>query len=261
MDAVEALVKSDNSIKGMWCVPKFSNPTGATYSDAVVARLARMETAAQGFRLFWDNAYAVHHLGEDDALADILAACRQAGNPDRALMFASTSKITFAGAGVAAILSSPANIRWLAQHFAFQTIGYDKINQLRHLRFFAQKPLAALMQEHAALLRPRFAAMQEALQAGLADTGLAQWSQPRGGYFISLDVLPGCARDVVALCGELGVKLTPAGACFPHGIDSEDRNIRLAPSMPSVEAVRQAGEILAAVVQYVGAKKLLQAGQ
>lgn len=258
MDAVEALVKSDNSIKGMWCVPKFSNPTGAVYSEAVVKRLASMETAAQGFRLFWDNAYAVHHLGEDVPLPDILAACAASGNPDRALVFASTSKVTFAGAGVSAIISSPANIDWLTKNFAFQTIGYDKINQLRHLRFFAQKPLAQLMQEHAALLRPRFDAVLGALDAGLAGSGLATWSTPRGGYFISLDVLPGCAKEVVALCAELGVKLTPAGASFPHGADSQDSNIRIAPSMPSVADVKQAAEVLTGVVQYVCGKVKLQ---
>lgn len=259
MDAVETLVASDNSIKGMWCVPKYSNPTGITYSDEVVRRLAAMETAAAGFRIFWDNAYCVHHLGAKRAqLADIFAACREAGHPQRAVMFASTSKITFAGSGVAAIISSAENIAWLKHHFGFQTIGPDKVNQLRHIRFFAQVGgVTAHMERHAALLKPRFDTMLRRLEDGLGGTGLAQWTKPDGGYFISLDVLPGCAKAVVAACAALGLKLTPAGSAFPYGHDEQDRNIRIAPSFPSLDEVALAADVLVAVVQKVCAEKLL----
>lgn len=259
MDAVEALVASDNSIKGMWCVPKYSNPTGVTYSDEVVRRLAAMETAADGFRIFWDNAYCVHHLGDEHAqLSDIFAACRESGHPQRVVMFASTSKITFAGSGVAAIISSPENIAWLTKHFGFQTIGPDKVNQLRHIRFFERFGVEEHMQRHAELLRPRFATMLKRLEEGLGGTELAEWTNPKGGYFISLDVLPGCAKEVVAKCAELGLKLTPAGSAFPYGRDEKDSNIRIAPSFPSLEDVAQAADVLVAVVQKVcGEKKLL----
>ncbi len=258
MDAVEALVASDNSIKGMWCVPKYSNPTGVTYSDKVVERLAQMKTAADGFRIFWDNAYSVHHLnGEVALLKDMLQACAQAGHSDRVVMFASTSKITFAGAGVAAIITSQANAKYLLRHFAFQTIGPDKINQLRHVRFFEQHPLTEHMQRHAELLKPRFEVMLSALEAGLGQTGLATWTHPKGGYFISLDVFDGCAKEVVAQCAALGLKLTPAGSAFPYGRDEYDRNIRIAPSFPSVEQVKQAAEVLVAVIQKVCAEKKL----
>lgn len=258
MDAVEALVASDNSIKGMWCVPKYSNPTGITYSDDVVRRLATMQTAADGFRIFWDNAYCVHHLGnEQDQLADIFAACRDAGHPQRVVMFASTSKITFAGSGVSAIISSPENVAWLIKHFGFQTIGPDKVNQLRHVRFFEQFGVEEHMRQHAELLQPRFATMLGRLEKGLGGTGLAEWTNPKGGYFISLDVLPGCAKEVVAKCAELGLKLTPAGSAFPYGRDENDSNIRIAPSFPSLEDVGQAADVLVAVVQKVCGEKLL----
>lgn len=258
MDAVEALVASDNSIKGMWCVPKYSNPTGITYSDDVVRRLATMETAADGFRIFWDNAYCVHHLGDErEQLADIFDACREANHPQRVVMFASTSKITFAGSGVSAIISSPENVAWLIKHFSFQTIGPDKVNQLRHIRFFERYGVEAHMQRHAELLQPRFVTMLERLEKGLGNTELAKWTNPKGGYFISLDVLPGCAKAVVAQCAELGLKLTPAGSAFPYGHDEKDSNIRIAPSFPSLDDVSLAADVLVAVVQKVCGEKLL----
>ncbi|MBV7435570.1 aminotransferase [Cardiobacteriaceae bacterium TAE3-ERU3] len=258
MDAVEALVSSDNSIKGMWCVPKYSNPTGITYSDDVVRRLATMQTAADGFRIFWDNAYCVHHLGDEhEQLADIFEACRAAGHPQRVVMFASTSKITFAGSGVSAILSSPENVAWLVKHFGFQTIGPDKVNQLRHIRFFERYGVEEHMKRHAELLQPRFSKMLERLESGLGNTGLAKWTNPKGGYFISLDVLPGCAKEVVAKCAELGLKLTPAGSAFPYGRDEKDSNIRIAPSFPSLDDVALAADVLVAVVQQVCGEKLL----
>ena len=258
MDAVEALVSSDNSIKGMWCVPKYSNPTGITYSDDVVRRLATMQTAADGFRIFWDNAYCVHHLGDEhEQLLDIFEACREAGHPQRVVMFASTSKITFAGSGVSAILASPENVAWLVKHFGFQTIGPDKVNQLRHIRFFERYGVEKHMQRHAELLQPRFAKMLERLESGLGNTGLAKWTNPKGGYFISLDVLPGCAKEVVAKCAELGLKLTPAGSAFPYGRDEKDSNIRIAPSFPSLDDVALAADVLVAVVQQVCGEKLL----
>ncbi|UJF24665.1 aminotransferase class I/II-fold pyridoxal phosphate-dependent enzyme [Suttonella sp. R2A3] len=260
MDAVEALVASDNSIKGMWCVPKYSNPTGITYSDEVIERLAKMTAAADGFRIFWDNAYCVHHLGQDsDQLADIFKACAAAKHPQRVVMFSSTSKITFAGAGVAAIIASPENIAWLTKHFGYQMIGPDKINQLRHVRFFNEVGLENHMNDHAEILKPRFDAVLQRLEEGLAGTGLAQWTNPTGGYFISLDVLPGCAKNVVAECARLGLKLTPAGSAYPYGRDEYDTNIRIAPSFPTLEDVEKAADVLVAVVQKVCGERKLSA--
>lgn len=260
MDAVEALVRSDNSIKGMWCVPKYSNPTGAIYSDAVMKRLACMPTAAEGFRLFWDNAYAVHSLdGVRRSLADVFSLSAQAGHPNRVVMFGSTSKITFAGAGVAAIASSEENVRYLLGHFSKQTIGPDKINQYRHAKFFAEHDLWAHMQAHARLLKPKFEYVQAQLQAHLADTGLASWTRPKGGYFIQLQVLSGCAQAVVSECARLGLKLTPAGATFPYGYDVCDCNIRLAPSFLTMAQLEKAMAILIAVVQKICGQHYLKA--
>jgi DNA-binding transcriptional MocR family regulator len=258
MASVEKLVASDPSIKGMWCVPKYSNPTGETYSAGVVERLAAMKTAAADFRLFWDNAYAVHDLYDaTDPLVEILAACAKAGNPNRVIEFASTSKISFAGAGVAVLASSPANVADAKKHLAIQTIGPDKLNQLRHVRFFKDAAgVKAHMQKHAALLRPKFEAVTRIFERDLGGSGLAAWTKPRGGYFVSLDTLDGCASEVVKLADEAGVKLTPAGATFPLGKDPRNRNIRVAPSLPPTSQVETAMEVVTLCVKLASARKL-----
>ncbi|WP_029029460.1 aminotransferase class I/II-fold pyridoxal phosphate-dependent enzyme [Salinarimonas rosea] len=255
VDAVARAVE-DPSVKGMWCVPKYSNPTGETYAPGVVEALARMRTAAPDFRLFWDNAYAVHDLvAEGDALANVLDACAAAGNPDRAFVFASTSKVTFAGAGLSFFGSSPANVAWYLAKASLRTIGPNKLNQLRHVRFFGDEAgLSAHMDRHRALLAPKFAAVEDALQARLAGTGAAHWARPRGGYFVSVDVRPGTARQVVATAKALGIAMTPAGSTWPGGTDPRDENLRIAPSFPSLADVRAAAEgvalaILAAAVE------------
>ncbi|WP_437631253.1 aminotransferase class I/II-fold pyridoxal phosphate-dependent enzyme [Sorangium sp. So ce854] len=258
MAQVERLVAEDASIKGMWCVPKYSNPTGTTYAPEVVRRLASMKTAAADFRLFWDNAYAVHDLhAEGDRLADIVSACQAAGNPNRPLVFASTSKISFAGSGIAAMVSSPANVADAKKHLGIQTIGPDKVNQLRHVRFFKDyKGLLGHMQRHAELLRPKFEAVTSIFEQELGGKGIATWTSPRGGYFISLDTPDGCAKEVVRLADKAGVKLTGAGATYPYGRDPRDRNIRIAPSMPPLDQIRVAMEVVAVCVQLASARKL-----
>lgn len=257
MDEVERLVASDASIKGMWCVPKYSNPTGITYSKAVVDRLARMKTAAPDFRLFWDNAYAVHDLDDQgDELENILTACAAAGNPNRPLVFASTSKISFAGAGVACMAASQENVAEAKKHLAIQTIGPDKVNQLRHVKFFKDfAGVKAHMKKHAEILRPKFAAVEEIFQRELGGTGVATWTRPNGGYFVSLDTPDGCASEVVKLAAEAGVKLTGAGATFPYGKDPRNRNIRIAPSLPPLDQIQVAMEVVAVCVKLVAAKK------
>jgi DNA-binding transcriptional MocR family regulator len=260
LDRVEELAGADPSVKGMWCVPKYSNPTGVTSSDAVVERLARMKTAAPDFRVFWDNAYAVHHLtGEADPLANLLRACERAGNPNRPLVFGSTSKVSFAGAGVAMVAASAANRAFLERAMAIRTIGPDKVNQLRHVRFFRDMDgIRRHMKKHAAILKPKFDAVDEILTRELGGTGAARWSRPRGGYFVSLDTRDGCAKNVVELAGAAGVKLTAAGATFPYGRDPRDRNIRIAPSLPSLDEIRAAMELLGICVQVVTIEKLLE---
>ncbi len=258
MANVEKLVASDASIKGMWCVPKYSNPTGETYSAEVVQRLASMPAAAPDFRLFWDNAYAVHDLYDTtDPLVEILAACEKAGHPNRPLEFASTSKISFAGAGVAAMATSAENVADAKKHLAIQTIGPDKTNQLRHVRFFEDAAgVKAHMRKHATLLRPKFDAVTRIFERDLGGTGLAAWTKPRGGYFVSLDTLDGCASEVVKLAARAGVKLTPAGATFPLGKDPKDRNIRIAPSLPPTSQVETAMEVVTLCVKLASARKL-----
>jgi len=258
MAAVEKLVAADSSIKGMWCVPKYSNPTGETYAADVVERLAAMKTAAPDFRLFWDNAYVVHDLeATTDPLVEIIGACAKAGNPNRPLEFASTSKISFAGAGVAVMASSPANVADAKKHLAIQSIGPDKVNQLRHVRFFKDAAgVRAHMQKHAALLRPKFAAVASVFERELGGSGLADWTKPRGGYFVSLDTLDGCASEVVELADEAGVKLTPAGATFPRGLDPRNRNIRVAPSLPPASQVETAMQVVTLCVKLASARKL-----
>ena len=251
MDAVERLAAADAGIKGIWCVPKYSNPTGTVYSEEVVLRLAAMPTRAPDFRIFWDNAYAVHHLGGGPArLADILAACRKSGHSDRVLMFGSTSKISFAGSGIAFMAGSRAGMAWARAHLGFQTIGPDKLNQLRHVAAFkTMEGILAQMQRHAAILAPKFDAVHDVLERELGGTGVAQWTRPTGGYFISLDTAPGCARRVVQLAKEAGVQLTPAGSTFPLKRDPADANIRIAPSFPAVADIRTAVEVLSVCIR------------
>jgi DNA-binding transcriptional MocR family regulator len=255
MAAVEKIAAADEAVKGIWCVPKYSNPTGVVYSAETVERLAGMPTRAGDFRIFWDNAYAVHHLdGRPAPLADILAACRRAGHPDRPLLFGSTSKISFAGGGLSFVAGSAANLAWVRKHLGYQTIGPDKLNQLRHVRFF--KSLDGIlehMQKHAAILRPKFDAVEEVLQAELGGSGLATWTRPAGGYFVSLDVPAGRARQVVQMAAEAGVKLTPAGSTYPYRRDPRDANIRIAPSFPPVADIRSAMELVAVCVKLAAA--------
>lgn len=259
MEQVEKLVAADPAIKGIWCVPKYSNPTGVTYSDSVVKRLAAMPTKAPDFRIFWDNAYSVHHLtNTPDQLLDILTACTQAGHPDRVFEFASTSKISFPGAGIAMLVSSPNNINWLKKHLNIQTIGPDKLNQLRHVRFFKDRAgIETHMQKHATIIKPKFDIVLEILESELGDKNLASWSKPQGGYFISLDTLPGCAQKIVATAAAAGVLLTPAGATFPYGNDPEDKNIRLSPTFPPISELKQAMELVVLCVQLVSAEQEL----
>lgn len=259
MDTVEKIVAEDETIKGMWCVPKYSNPTGITYSDEVVDRLANMKTKAKDFRIFWDNSYAVHHLTDTPVqLKNILSACEQAGNSGRVFIFGSTSKITFAGAGVAMLAGSKKNMEFRKKQISFQTIGPDKLNQLRHVRFFRDlEGIKKHMKKHAAILKPKFDAVQTILEKELGDKHIAKWSQPDGGYFVSLDTLDDCAKSVVEMAAEGGVKLTPAGATFPYRRDPRNRNIRIAPSFPPVEDVVLAMELLAICIQLVSIDKLI----
>ena len=259
MDTVESLVENDESIKGIWCVPKYSNPTGAVYSDDAVDRLAAMQTRADDFLIFWDNAYSVHHLGKQPAgLKNILTACKKAGHPDRVLMFGSTSKISFASAGIAMMAGSKSSMDQARKQMFFQTIGPDKLNQLRHVRFF--KNMAGIenhMLKHAAILKPKFDAVQQVLVNGLGGKNIASWSKPEGGYFVSVDMLEGCAGPVVQMAADAGVKLTPAGSTFPYMTDPLNRNIRLAPSFPPLEDIRQAMELVSICIQLVSIDKLL----
>lgn len=259
MDVVERLVAENPKMKGIWCVPKYSNPDGTVYSDETVRRLAAMSTAAPDFRIFWDNAYAVHHLTDEPAeIADLLALCAEHGNPDRAFVFGSTSKITFAGGGVGFFGSSPANIEWWLSHTSKRSIGPDKINHLRHARFLGSpEGLREHMRRHAALVRPKFEAVGKILATELGGTGLATWTNPAGGYFITLRVPDGCARAVVAKAKEAGIALTPAGATHPYGDDPTDSMIRIAPTYPELPEVEAAITGLATCVRLVATEKLL----
>lgn len=259
MDQVEDAAGSDPMVKGIWCVPKYSNPTGVTFSDQVVDRFAVMRTAAADFRIFWDNAYAFHHLTESpDQLKDLLAACSAAGNPDRALVFASTSKITFAGAGLAAMAASPANLAWITHLISKQTIGPDKLNQLRHLRFLRDVAgVESHMRKHAEVIGPKFSMVLEILGRELGGTGCAEWSRPNGGYFVSLDTRPGCASRTVELAAAAGVKLTPAGATFPYKSDPRDRNLRIAPTLPPLDAIQTAMQLVTLCIKLASLELLL----
>ncbi len=260
MDVVEGLVGADETIKGIWCVPKYSNPSGVTYSDEVVDRLANMKAKAKDFRIFWDNAYAVHHLTDTPPrLKNILAACKQVGNPDRVFIFGSTSKITFAGAGVAMMAGSTKNMEFRKKQIAFQTIGPDKLLQLRHIRFLRDlQGIENHMRKHAAILQPKFDAVQTILEKELAGKNIAQWSKPAGGYFVSLDTLDGCATSVVAMAAQAGVALTPAGATFPYRKDPRGRNIRIAPTFPPAEDLILAMKLVSICIQLVSINKIAQ---
>lgn len=247
MDAVESLVRADASIKGIWCVPLYSNPTGAIFSDDVVRRLASMPTAAPDFRLFWDDAYRFHHLGDERLTTlDVSRACADAGHADRVLMFASLSKVTFAGGALAWFAASPHNVAWWQRHTAVRSIGPDKLNQLRHVRYLRDRAtLEALMEQHRALIKPKFDAVDAVFRARLAHVPGVRWNVPRGGYFISLYAPPGCARRTVELAALAGLILTPAGAAFPYGVDPQDSHLRIAPTYPSLDDVRLAAEGIA----------------
>jgi DNA-binding transcriptional MocR family regulator len=257
MDVVEALVAGDASIKGLWAVPKYANPTGTVYSDQVVDRLARMKTAAPDFRLYWDNAYGVHHLTDTPiGLANIIDACAAHGHPNRPLVFASTSKITLAGSGLAFFASSPANVKWLLARMTPRTIGPDKVNQLRHVRFLKDEAgIARLMERHRAIIAPKFQAVLDVFDAELAGLAGVRWSRPKGGYFISLEVPDGCAQRVVALAKAAGVALTPAGSTHPYRKDPDDRVIRIAPTFPEPREVTPAAEGVATCVRLAAAER------
>ena len=260
MDTVESLA-ADPAVKGMWCVPKYSNPTGEVYSEETVQRLASMRAGAPDFRLFWDNAYAVHHLTERrHEIANIIDLCESANHPDRPFVFASTSKVTLAGAGLAFFASSAANLRWYLGRAGKRTIGPDKLNQLRHVRFLKNEDgLHRHMEAHRALLTPKFDAVIAALESRLAGTGVAQWSKPEGGYFVSVDVLEGTAKAVVDLARNVGLALTPAGATWPYGRDPRDRTLRLAPTFPPLQDVRDASEGIAICILLAAIEKLCAA--
>lgn len=258
MDMVEKLASEDPLIKGIWCVPLYSNPQGVCYSDQVVDRLASMKTAASDFRIFWDNAYGVHHIYEKTELKDILKACEKAGNPDRTYYFFSTSKITFPGSGIALTASGSGNIKELKKHMSAQIISYDKINQLRHVNFFkTPDAIRAHMDKLADKLRPKFDLVKEKLESQIGENGFASWSNPKGGYFVSLDTLPGCAKRTVALAKEAGVILTGAGATYPYGNDVNDSNIRIAPTYPTVDELSKAMDIFILCVKIAGTEKYL----
>ena len=261
MDLVEKLVSEDPAIKGIWCVPKYSNPQGYSYSDETVRRFAALQPAASDFRIFWDNAYAIHHLYDErqDQLLEILSECEKAGHPDMVFEFCSTSKVTFAGAGIAAIASSKANLDDMRKSMTIQTIGYDKINQLRHVRYFKDiNGVREHMKKHAAIMRPKFEAVLQVLENELGGLGIGTWTKPNGGYFISFDALEGCAKAIVAKCKEAGVTLTGAGATFPYKKDPKDSNIRIAPSFPTPEEMAMATDLFVLCVKMVSVDKLLE---
>lgn len=259
IDMIENLVSEDESIKGMWAIPMYSNPTGITYSDEIVKRLSNMKTKASDFRIFWDNAYGIHHLYDtQDKLLNLILECRKAGNADRTYMFGSTSKVTFPGAGVAFMASSKENIAHVKKQISIQTIGYDKVNMLLHTRFLKNAEIVKEhMKKHAEILRPKFEAVHEILDKNLSGKGIASWNKPNGGYFISLDVLKGCAKRTVSLAKEAGVVLTSAGATFPCGVDPNDTNIRIAPTYPPISELRTAIQVLAICVELSALELLL----
>ena len=260
MDVVEKLVSEDASIKGIWCVPKYSNPQGITYSDETVRRFANLKPAAKDFRIFWDDAYCVHDLeDESDKLASLMQECEKAGNPDLPFIFCSTSKITFPGAGVAAMATSENNMKALKAKYSRQTIGYDKINMLRHSLYFGDfEGVKAHMNKHKEILKPRFEVVEKKFSQLLTGLGIAEWLKPRGGYFVSIDVYPGTAKRVEEMCSAAGLVLTSAGATFPYGKDPQDSNIRIAPSFPPVEELETAMDIFCLCVKIAAIDKILE---
>lgn len=261
MDMVEEYVNNDPAVKGIWCVPKYSNPSGVTYSDEVVKRFARLKPAAEDFRIYWDNAYTIHHLYEDkqDNLLEILAECEKAGNPDLVFKFCSTSKVTFPGSGIAAIGSSKKNLDFIKSIITIQTIGHDKLNQLRHVRYFKNiDGMKAHMKKHAEIIRPKFEAVLEILDRELGELGIGSWTRPVGGYFISFDAMEGCAKEIVAKCKEAGVTLTGAGSTYPYKKDPKDSNIRIAPTFPPLENLIMAANIFVLCVKIVSIDKILE---
>ena len=260
MDAVEKLVSEDEEIKGIWCVPMYSNPTGITYSDAVVKRFANLKPKAKDFRIFWDNAYIIHHLYDDrqDHLLNIIEECKKAGNPNMVFEFTSTSKISFPGGGLAVVAASKENIDFIKSQMTYQTIGFDKLNQLRHAKYFKNfESISEHMKHHAAIIRPKFDVVLYMLDKEIEPLGIGKWNKPNGGYFISFDALPGCAKRIVSLAKEAGVVMTGAGATFPYGKDPKDSNIRIAPTFPSVDELRQAMEIFCVCVKLASVEVLL----
>lgn len=261
MGMVEEYVSKDASVKGIWCVPKYSNPQGYTYSEETVKRMATLKPAAEDFRIFWDNAYVIHDLYDDnkDEIADIISECDKAGNPDMVFEFASTSKVSFPGSGIAALATSANNIADIKKQLTIQTIGHDKLNQLRHVRFFKDiNGLKEHMRKHAEFMRPKFEAVESVLEEELGGLGIGSWTEPKGGYFISFEAMDGCAKAIVAKCKEAGVKLTGAGATFPYGKDPKDSNIRIAPSFPTPEEMKQAADLFVLCVKLVSVEKLLE---
>ena len=258
MDLVEKYVQEDPAVKGIWCVPKYSNPGGTVYSDETVRRFAALKPAADDFRIYWDNAYVIHHLYDEEVcIPNIIDECEKAGNPDLVYQFCSTSKITFPGSGISALSASPANIKDVLDNMKWQTIGHDKINQLRHVRFFKDlNGLKEHMKKHAAVIRPKFDAFYEVFDKELADTGIASWTRPKGGYFISFTAMKGCAKDIVKKCKEAGLTLTGAGAAFPYGKDPDDSNIRIAPTFSSLEDIRVAAKLFSVCVRLSAAEHL-----
>ena len=260
MDLVEKYVSEDDSVKGIWCVPKYSNPQGYSYSDETVRRFAALKPKAKDFRIYWDNAYTIHHLYDDDKdyLLEILEECRKAGNPDMVYKFASTSKISFPGSGIAAIAASHNNLDDIRTQLGMQTIGHDKVNQLRHVRFFGDiNGMNEHMRKHAAILRPKFEKVIEILEEELGGREVGTWTKPKGGYFISFDSLDGCAKAIVARCKKAGVIMTGAGATYPYGVDPRDRNIRIAPSYPPLSDLTTATKLFALCVKIESLKKIL----
>ena len=261
MDMVEEYVNNDPAVKGIWCVPKYANPSGSSYSDETVRRFAALKPAAADFRIFWDNAYCVHHLYEDkqDEILNILEECEKAGNADMVFQFCSTSKVTFPGAGIAALATSENNVADIKKQMTIQTIGHDKINQLRHVQYFKNLDgLKAHMMKHAALIRPKFEMLDELMTAEIASRGIGTWINPVGGYFICFESLEGCAKDIVGKCKEAGVTMTGAGAPFPYGKDPKDNVIRIAPTFPSVEELKKAAEVFVVCVRLASVNKLLE---
>ena len=261
MDMVEKLVSEDPAVKGIWCVPKYSNPTGTSYSDETVLRFARLKPAAPDFRIFWDNAYSIHHLYEDDqdVIPELLTECEKVGNEDMVYKFISTSKVSFPGSGIAAMAASEANLADARRSMKYQTIGHDKLNQLRHVRFFKDMDgMHEHMRKHAAILRPKFQAVLGTLESGLGGLEIGTWTNPKGGYFISFNSLDGCAKRIVSLAKEAGLVLTGAGATYPYGKDPHDSNIRIAPSFPTPEELQQAAELFVVCVKLASAEKLLE---